>query len=122
MENKIKTEAGYKKDIVKMMKQVKTYNKAFDITINTFAKMMFDYNTALDKFEKSGGSMIIKHTNKNGSTNIIKNPLYQSIEKLRTDLITYARELGLTPAGLKKLNQKIEEKPKSALDDLLSKM
>lgn len=121
-DKKIKDEAGYKKDIIKMMKQVETYNKAFEITINTMAKMLYDYNTSIDKFEKSGGNILIKHTNKNGSTNIVKNPLYQSIEKLRTDLILYARELGLTPAGLKKLNQKIEEKPKSALDDLLSKM
>lgn len=119
---KIKDKIGYKKEIIKMMKQVDTYNKAFEITIDTFAKMLFDYYTAIDKFERSGGSIVIKHTNKNGSTNIVKNPLYQSIEKLRIDLISYARELGLTPAGLKKLNQSIEEKPKSALDDILSKL
>ncbi|MDY2986124.1 MAG: P27 family phage terminase small subunit [Peptoniphilus sp.] len=117
-----KTLVSYKRQIIKMMKQVETYNKAFDVTIDTFAKIVFDYNKLVDEFEKSGAEITVEHTNKNGSTNIIKNPLYQSIEKLRTDLITYARELGLTPAGLKKLNQKIEEKPKSALDDLLSKM
>lgn len=117
-----KDEKGYKRDIIRMMKKVGTYNKSFEITIETFAKLLFDYKETLEMFEKTGGSVVISHTNKNGATNIIKNPLYQSIEKMRTDIIAYARELGLTPAGLKKLNQELQEKKDSPLDNILEKL
>lgn len=121
MEKK-KDEKDYKRDINRMMKQVGTYNKSFEITINTFAKLLYDYQETLAMFEKTGGNVVISHTNKNGSTNIIKNPLYQSIEKMRADIITYARELGLTPAGLKKLNQELQEAKQSPLDEILAKI
>ena len=121
MEKK-KDEKAYKRDINRMMKQAGTYNKSFEITINTFAKLLYDYQETLAMFEKTGGNVVISHTNKNGSTNIVKNPLYQSIEKMRADIITYARELGLTPAGLKKLNQELQEEKESPLDSILEKL
>lgn len=120
--DKKKDEKVYKRDINRMMKKVGTYNKSFEITINAFAKLLYDYQETLNMFEKTGGNVVISHTNKNGSTNIVKNPLYQSIEKMRTDIITYARELGLTPAGLKKLNQELQEEKESPLDSVLEKL
>lgn len=120
--DKKKDEKVYKRDINRMMKKVGTYNKSFEITINAFAKLLYDYQETLAMFEKTGGNVVISHTNKNGATNIIKNPLYQSIEKMRTDIITYARELGLTPAGLKKLNQELQEEKESPLDSVLEKL
>lgn len=120
--DKKKDEKVYKRDINRMMKKVGTYNKSFEITINAFAKLLYDYQETLAMFEKTGGNVVISHTNKNGATNIIKNPLYQSIEKMRADIITYARELGLTPAGLKKLNQELQEEKESPLDSVLEKL
>lgn len=120
--DKKKDEKVYKRDINRMMKKVGTYNKSFEITINAFAKLLYDYQETLNMFEKTGGNVVISHTNKNGSTNRVKNPLYQSIEKMRTDIITYARELGLTPAGLKKLNQELQEEKESPLDSVLEKL
>lgn len=119
---KAKDQAGYRRDIVRMMKKVGTYNQSFEIPINTFAKLLFDYKNTLEVFEKTGGNTIITHTNKSGAKNLIKNPLYLAIEKMRTDIITYARELGLTPAGLKKLNQELQEEKESPLDSVLEKL
>lgn len=116
-----KTEEEYKKDIIKKMKDVGTYNVSFIYTINVLAKVLRDYETTTEQFTKTGGSIVIKHTNKNGSTNIVKNPLYLALEKLRDDTIAYSRELGLTPAGLKRINQE-GNKPvkKSKLEQILS--
>lgn len=99
-------EKDYKKNIINKMKEVNTYNKSFEHAINVLARTLSDYERTIDKFEDLGGSMVIKHTNKNGSTNIVKNPLYQAIEKLRDDILSYSKELGLTPAGLKRINDK----------------
>lgn len=95
----------YAKEIKRKMRDVGTYNISFIYTINVLAKVLVDYETTIETFEKTGGNIVIKHTNKNGSTNLVKNPLYLALEKLRDDIITYSRELGLTPAGLKRINQ-----------------
>lgn len=105
MEDEQKKYKKYKKEIITKMKAVDTYNISFIYTINVLAKVLVDYETTADQFKRSGGNIVVKHTNKNGSTNIVKNPLYQALEKLRDDIITYSRELGLTPAGLKRINQ-----------------
>ena len=59
------TEKKYKADIVKKMKAVNTYNKSFDHAIKVLAKTLADYDIVLEKFESTGGSIVIKHTNKN---------------------------------------------------------
>ena len=82
--------------------------------------MMFDYESAEIAFDKSGGDFVIEYTNKAGATNIIKNPHWAVIENLRTDILTYSRELGLTPAGLRKMQVKVtDNKKKSALTSAL---
>lgn len=100
-----KLEKRYKQQIIRKMKDVGTYSTSFVYTINVLAKVLADYEATTERFERTGGHMVIKHTNKSGATNIVKNPLYQAIEKLRDDIITYSRELGLTPAGLKRINK-----------------
>ena len=49
---------------------------------------------------------MIEYTNKGGSTNHIQNPLLKLANELNRDALTYWKELGLTPAGLKRLNEK----------------
>ena len=87
------------------------------------ARTLFDYADVINKFTASGGHIIIKHTNKNGSTNIVKNPLYLALEKLRDDVVAYSKELGLTPAGLKRLNDELgSTKNRSTLAHALSEL
>jgi phage terminase small subunit len=111
----------YKREIIKKMKNVGTYNTSFIYTIDTLAKVLADYKKTTEQFTGTGGNIIVKHTNKNGSTNAVKNPLYLAIEKLRDDIITYSRELGLTPAGLKRINQEGNNPPAkvSKLDEVM---
>ncbi len=86
------------------MEAVGTYKPEFDKIINNLAQIFEDMDVARDQFERSGGNFIVKHTNKNGSTNLVKNPYYLVIEGLQNNILQYSRELGLTPAGLKKIN------------------
>lgn len=105
MSERDRLEARYKRQIIRKMKDVGTYSTSFVYTIDVLAKVLADYEETTERFSRTGGHMVIKHTNKSGATNIVKNPLYQAIEKLRDDIITYSRELGLTPAGLKRINK-----------------
>lgn len=113
----------YTKEIKRKMRAVGTYNISFIYTIEVLAKVLADYDATVETFEQTGGNIVIKHTNKNGSTNIVKNPLYLALEKLRDDIISYSRELGLTPAGLKRINEKGNQpKEKSTLVSVLSEL
>jgi phage terminase small subunit len=93
----------YKKKIVSDMKTIGTYKPEFNRVIDNLAKICEDMDTARSQFEKSGGSIVVKHTNKNGSTNLAKNPFFLAIEGLQQNILQYSRELGLTPSGLKKI-------------------
>lgn len=114
---------SYKRDIIRKMKAVGTYNKSFEHSIDVLAKTLVDYKKAVELHEKTGGNLLVKHTNKNGSTNLAKHPLYLAIEKLRDDILAYSRELGLTPSGLKRIKDEVgESKQQSPLEKILSEM
>ena len=52
-----------------------------------------------------------------------KSPLIAVLETLRKDILQYSIQLGLTPAGLKKINEKNEdESKKNLLAEALSKI
>lgn len=92
-------------EIIECMKGIGTYDESFYMTIDILDGLLNDYEMARNEWVKDGCQMVVEHTNKNGQTNIVKNPLYQSMEKLRMDILSYSKELGLTPSGLKKLRQ-----------------
>jgi hypothetical protein len=96
---------NYKAELKKQMKAVGTYKDEFEIIIDATAKLLADYDDAVDKFKKSGSNIIIKHTNKAKETNTVKNPFYLVIEGMRAQILKHLNELGLTPAGLKKINE-----------------
>ena len=100
-----KTEQQYRNDIIKKMKALGVYHVEFSHTVDTLARTLYDYDRTLKSFEDSGGSVIIRHTNKAGATNATKNPYYLALEGMREDILAYSRELGLTPSGLKKINE-----------------
>lgn len=111
----------YKKKIIKEMKSVGTYKSEFNKIIDNLAKIYEDMDNAREQFEKSGGKLVVKHTNKNGSTNLVKNPFYLVIEGLQNNILLYNRELGLTPAGYKKIvGDSMKEDKKKGLADILA--
>ena len=111
----------YKEKIVADMKAIETYKPEFDKTIEALAKIYVDMDNARSQFEASGGNMIVAHVNKGGNKNLVKNPFYVIIEILQANILLYNRELGLTPKGLKQINDKTmnTKKKKSKLDSAL---
>ena len=62
-------------------------------------------------FKKSGGNILVLHTNKAGVTNYEQNPALRMINDLNRDALSYWRDLGLTPAGLKRINEAAMAEP-----------
>ena len=113
----------WKSKIEEATQSAGTYRPFFDAVIETLAGILERRDMAIETFEKTGGNVIVKHTNKGGSTNLEQNPALRLVNDLERDALAYWRELGLTPAGLKKLNDvalKPEQK-ESALEKALEK-
>lgn len=98
--------AGWKKEIKAACEAVGTYKPPFDHVIDTLAGILEARDDAQEQFEKSGGHTVVKHVNKGGNPNIVKNPALVVIDDLNKTALQYWRDLGLTPAGLRRIDEK----------------
>ena len=97
-----------------------TYRPFFDDVIDTLADILERRDIARELFEASGGNVLVNHTNKAGATNIEQNPVLRMVNDLNRDALSYWRDLGLTPAGLKRIDdQSMKQRKKSALGEAL---
>lgn len=111
----------WKSLIKRSCQSVGTYQKAFDPLIQTLAEILTKRDQAEEMYQKSGASPIVMHTNKAGASNIEQNPALRLINDLNRDALNYWRELGLTPAGLKRINESaMRERSLSPLEEVLN--
>ena len=88
--------------------------------IETLASTLEQRDKTYSEFIESGGKAALPYTNKNGSTNLSKNPLLVLWDDLNKSALVYWRDLGLTPSGLKKIDDGALQKKKiSALAEVL---
>lgn len=99
---------------------VGTYRDAFLPAIETLACTLETRDNVYDKFCELGSLPAVKYKNKGGATNLVKNPLLVQLDDLNKSALIYWRDLGLTPAGLKKIDEKaMRAKKRSALSEAL---
>ncbi|MBH0174722.1 P27 family phage terminase small subunit [Fictibacillus sp. 23RED33] len=112
------------KQVIQDMKDVGTYRSQFEATIRTYSEMRFQYDLMMKDFFKEGCKTTEEYTNNAGVTNVRKTATYLAIETIRKDMINHENTLGLTPAGLKRINDEMKTTKKkssklaSALSDL----
>ena len=112
--------ATWKNRITEACRAAGTYRDFFLPVIDTLAGILEKRDDAQDMFTKSGGNILVKHTNKGGATNIEQNPALRLINDLNRDALAYWRDLGLTPAGLKKIDEEaMKPKKQNTLDKVL---
>lgn len=100
-----------------------TYRPFFDSVIDTLAGILARRDEAEQQFIKSGAHPVIAYTNKGGATNFVANPALQVVRGLEADALAYWRDLGLTPAGLRRINEdNLKERKRSALADALKEL
>lgn len=112
--------AGWKKKIIQATKDAGTYKPFFDHVIDTLAGMLEMRDDAQETFEKTGGKTVVVHVNKAKEKNLVKNPALVAVLDLNAQALSYWRDLGLTPSGLKKINEAaMKERKTSALAEVL---
>lgn len=102
-------------------KRAGTYKPFFDEVIKTLAGILEERDQAQETFRATGGKVIVAHTNKAGATNLEQNPALRLVNDLNRDALAYWRDLGLTPKGLKAINeQALQEEKMDALSEALA--
>ena len=106
------TKAEWKRKIKANTKKAGTYRPFFEPVIETLAGIMEARDFAQQKWEEEGKETVVKHVNKAGAENIVKHPALVVINDMNRDALAYWRDLGLTPAGLKRINEEAMEAQK----------
>ena len=113
--------AEWVKKIQRASEDAGTYQPYFDAVIGVLAEILEKRDAAQELYEQTGSKPIISHTNKGGATNLVQNPALRLINDLNRDALAYWRDLGLTPAGYKKLDVK-EKDTGGSFEKLLAKI
>lgn len=112
----------WKKRITEAAQQAGTYRPFFDDVITTLSTILQRRDEAEEIYQQQGGQPVVEHTNVAGVTNTEQNPVLRLINDLNRDALSYWRDLGLTPAGLRKIDeQAMKGRKKSSLAEVLEK-
>lgn len=98
------------------------YKPQYAALIERTAKLYLKLEELEAEYAKSGAGRFVEYTNKAGATNLVPNPYIRAIEEAYAELIVHERELGLTPAALRKIATAEEAPSKSKLALALEKL
>lgn len=96
------------------MENLGVYKKEFTSTIQRYSELRVQYDFMYQSWVENGCKITELYTNKNGATNAKKTAEYMAIESLQKELTNLETILGLNPRGLKQLQSKGLEQPKSS--------
>lgn len=113
----------WKSRIKQACKDAGTYQPYFDNVIDTLAGILENRDKAQKQYEKQGSQPVVKHVNKGGNANIVKNPMLVVVMECNQQALAYWRDLGLTPKGLKALDDKaLKNATQQSFEDVLSNL
>lgn len=111
---------SWAKRIKAACEEVGTYRPSFDNVIETLASILEQRDEADALFRKSKEPAVVKHVNKAGAENSVINPMVELVNKLNAQALSYWRDLGLTPLGLKRIDEKaLKNSQKDAFTSIL---
>ena len=113
------TEKGFREKIRKDLIASGLYREEFERIIWRLAELYVRMQKTRALYRDTGESPIITSVNKAGAEYYTKNPYLQELDFLQKTALELEKELGLTPAALKKINEAAmlavpEEDPLSA--------
>lgn len=96
---------AWNRKIKTLMKRAGTYQKHFDPAIAALSEILEQRDHAYEEYIEGGAQLLVEKTSDRGAVNMVKNPLLQVWNDLNTTALAFWRDCGLTPAGLRKLNE-----------------
>ena len=95
--------AEWKAEIEQQIKFDPDYIPSFKTTIIVLSEILEERDRVHDEYERTGANPTIIFKTDRGSENPKPNPLLKQWNELNTTALAYLRDLGITPAGLRKL-------------------
>lgn len=109
--------------IVNAMQGVGTYREEFIPVVETLASILEKRDLTEKAFKESGGQTVVTAERGNGYGEVSKrNPAIALINDLNAQALSYWRDLGLTPSGLKKISEDALKPKRSALAEALAEV
>lgn len=113
----------WKTKIKKACEGAGTYQPYFDGAIDSLAAILAKRDEAQEMYIERGSVPVVEHIGKGGETNLVKNPILVMWSDLNTQALQYWRDLGLTPAGLRKIDESaVKQKKSSKLVEVLANL
>ena len=113
---------AWKSRIKKACIEAKVYKPYFDFVIDELAGILERRDDAAAAYAEDPRP-VVEYTNKNDSTNMAKNPLLVLIDDMNRSAKSYWNDLGLTPAGLRKINERtFKEKENDSVNSLIDRL
>ena len=97
---------AWRRRIRKACQEAGTYRPYFENIIFSLAEILEARDQVRKYYEDSGALPIVQRTNKGGHTNIEENPILVTYNNYNKTAMLYWKELGLTPRGLKAIDEK----------------
>ncbi len=98
------------------------YIPSFQTTIQILSEMLEERDRVYSQYIEEGARPVVEFVSDRGATNLKQNPLLRQWQEINTLCLSYLRDLGLTAAGLRKLQgslPKEEYKGETSLDKLI---
>ena len=108
------SENEWREAITEQTEKVGTFRESFIPVIDSLSKILEQRDKVYAKYVSTGAHPLIKKKSDRGSVNMAENPLLRIWRELNQDALAYWRDLGLTPAGLKRIDEKALQKPKES--------
>lgn len=119
---KVRKAESCAKTITARLKRLGLYKTEYAATIDRLAALYVQLDEIAAEYDAGGRQLIVEHVNKSGAVNEQINPLMDAMLRVQTQALAHERELGLTPAALRKMREGEKEKQESPLEKTLSEL
>ena len=113
------TAKQWKKTIEEQIKFDSGYIPAFNTTIQILSEMLEERDRIYKAYIDAGAQPVIEFTSDRGAVNLKPNPLLKQWQEINASALLYLRDLGLTAAGLRKLQGQLPEKTGKTEEEIM---
>lgn len=108
------TAAEWREKLTEQLNFDREYIPSFQTTIQILSEILEERDRVYACYIENGSEPVTAFTSDRGAVNLKPNPLLKQWQDLNTSALSYLRDLGLTAAGLRKLQGQLQKEEKKS--------
>ena len=108
------TAAEWREKLTEQLNFDREYIPSFQTTIQILSEILEERDRVYTCYVQNGAEPVTEFTSDRGAVNMKPNPLLKQWQDLNTSALSYLRDLGLTAAGLRKLQGQLQKEEKKS--------